>query len=71
MDTSFELEGGQVKTNQANKTTLKVMSITIMALTDTKNISLCRSKINYYFKLACDIYQLQNRNGTFLHKFKV
>jgi len=53
-----------VKTNQSNETTLKVISIKIMSRTDTKN------KINY-FKLACAFHQLQNRNGTFLHKLKV
>ena len=72
MDTSFELfKGGRVRTNQSNETTLKVISIKIMALTDTKNKNLGRSKANYYFKLACAFHQLQNRNGTFLHKFKV
>ena len=35
MDTSFELEGGQMKTNQSKELTLKVISI--MGLTDTKN----------------------------------
>ena len=70
MDTSFELEGGRVKTNQSNETTLKVISIKIMSRTDTKNKNLGWSKINY-FKLACAFHQLQNRNGTFLHKLKV
>ena len=67
----FELEGGRVKTNQSNETTLKVISIMIVALTDTRNNNLSRSKTNYYFKLGCAFHQLQNRNGTFLHKFKV
>jgi len=30
MDTSFELEGGQMKTNQSNETALKVISIKIL-----------------------------------------
>ena len=60
-----------MKTNQSNKTTLKVISIKIMPLNYTKNKHLGRSKTNYYFKLACAFHQLQNRNGTFLHKFKV
>ena len=48
MDTSFELEGGQMKTNQSNETTLrlKVISIKIMGLTDTKNKNLARSEKN-------------------------
>ena len=48
MDTSFELEGGQMKTNQSNETTLKVISIKIMGLSDTKNKYLARSgQINF------------------------
>ena len=46
MDTSFELKGGQMKTNQSNETTLKVISIKIMGLTDTKNKNLARSEKN-------------------------
>ena len=59
-----------MKTNQSNETTLKMISIKIMSRTDTKNKHLGWSKINY-FKLACAFHQLQNRNGTFLHKLKV
>ena len=47
MDASFEVEGGRVKTNQSNETTLKVISIKIMSQTDTKNKNLGWSKINY------------------------
>lgn len=46
MDTSLELEGGRVKTNQSNETTLKVISLEIKALTDTKNKNLGWSKKN-------------------------
>ena len=42
MDTSFELEGGQMKTSQSNETTLKVITV----LTDTKNKNLARSEKN-------------------------
>ena len=46
MNTSFELEGGKMKTNQSNELTLKVISIKIMGLTDTKNEHLARSEKN-------------------------
>ena len=77
MDTSFEVEGGQMKTNQSNETTLKVISIKIMGLTDTKNKNLARSEKNQLFKLPLSaelkfaLYQLNNRNGLFLHEFKL
>ena len=77
MDTSFELEGGKMKTNQSNETTLKVISIKIMGLTDTNNKNLARSEKNQLFKpplsaeLKFVLYQLNNRNGLFLHEFKL
>ena len=66
-----------MKTNQSNETTLKVISIKIMGLTDTKNKNLARSEKNQLFKpplsaeLKCALYQLNNRNGLFLHEFKL
>ena len=40
------LRSRNMKTNQSNETTLKVISITIMGLTDTKNKTLGRSEKN-------------------------
>ena len=71
MNISLELERGRVKTNRSNETTMKVISMKIVAITDTKNKNLGGSKVKYYFKLACAFHQLQNRNGTLFHKLKV
>ena len=66
-----------MKTNQSNETTLKVISIKIMGLTDTKNKNLARSEKNQLFKpplsaeLKFALYQLNYRNGLFLHEFKL
>ena len=66
-----------MKTYESNETTVKVISIKIMTPTDDKNKNLRRSKENKYFKLALSaelkftLYQFQNRNGPFLHEFRV
>ena len=66
-----------MKTNESNETTVKVISIQIMTPTDDKNKNLRRSKENKYLKLALSaelkftLHQFQNRNGPFLHEFRV
>ena len=66
-----------MKTNQSNELTLKVISIKIMGLTETKNKNLARSEKNLLFKPALSpelkfaLYQLHNRNGLFLREFKL
>ena len=58
-----------MKTNESNETTMTVISIKIMTLTDNKNNNLRRSKKNKYFNLAlsAELKLFQNRNGPFLH----
>ena len=66
-----------MKTNQSNETTLKVISIKIMGLTDTKNkkFSQVREKLTFKPPLSAELkfalYELNNRNGLFLHEFKL
>ena len=65
-----------MRTNQSNETTMKVISITIMAVTVNKNNNLHRSKKYKHFKLALSVelkfalHHQINRNDSFFMSSK-